>query len=91
LSPRRNRPRRAGPKSGEEPAPLRVPNLVTGAPPGWQVRVIQPARAEKPYVCPGCQRTVQPGTKHVVAWREGEEDLRRHWHSPCWDREARSL
>jgi len=25
-------------------------------------------------------------TPHTVAWRDGEEDLRRHWHNICWSK-----
>jgi hypothetical protein len=53
--------------------------------------MIQPANATKTYVCPDCNSDVRPGTGHVVAWRDGEEDLRRHWHTPCWRREAKRL
>jgi hypothetical protein len=88
--PRRTRPKkkrgRAAPD--EEPEPMRAPDLVRHAPPGWQVRIVQPAAAVKEYRCPGCNQEVRPGTKHVVAWREDAEDLRRHWHTPCWERSA---
>lgn len=88
--PRRNRPKRGRKRAEETEDPLMV-DLDVGAPHGWTVRLIQPARAQKPYTCPGCNRQIHPGTSHVVAWRDGEEDLRRHWHRPCWEREARRL
>lgn len=85
--PRRNRARGAPKRRTDEE--LRAPDLVAAAPPGYQVRVIQPARALKTYLCPGCNSDVKPATKHVVVWRDREEDMRRHWHTPCWDREAK--
>jgi hypothetical protein len=64
---------------------------VTGAPPRWQARAVQPARALKTYRCPYCNQDIRPGVAHVVAWRDGEDDLRRHWHTPCWSRDAPTL
>lgn len=48
------------------------------------VRRVQPYQATKAYRCPGCDHEIAPGAGHVVAWREGEPDDRRHWHAPCW-------
>ena len=88
--PRRNYPRkRRRTRSDDEPEPLRAPDIVAGAPEGWHVRLIQPASATKEYRCPGCNQEIRVGTKHVVAWREGGEDHRRHWHLPCWQRQRR--
>lgn len=57
----------------------------------WTVQPVSAVQAVKPYVCPGCGRTIDPGTAHLVAWRAdgvlGEAaDLaaRRHWHTTCW-------
>ncbi|MFD5214750.1 hypothetical protein [Microbacterium sp. NPDC058345] len=57
----------------------------------WTVQPVSAMQAVKEYVCPGCGRTIAPGTAHLVAWRAdgvlGETaDLaaRRHWHSHCW-------
>ena len=50
---------------------------------GWVVRSLSGA-TDKAYRCPGCDHEVLPRTPHVVAWPEGQPDLRRHWHSPCW-------
>ncbi len=25
-------------------------------------------------------------TPHIVAWIEGDEDSRRHWHKACWSK-----
>ena len=70
-----------------EPAPT-----VERAPDGdWMVRHVRPANAVKHYVCPGCGRTIPPGTAHLVVWQQDSllgsrtafED-RRHWHDRCW-------
>lgn len=89
--PRRNYPRKRRRRRAaeEEAEPLRAPDVVVAAPEGWHVRIVQPASAVKEYRCPGCNQEIRVGTKHVVAWREGSEDHRRHWHRPCWDRNRR--
>ncbi len=48
---------------------------------GWQAR--------KPYVCPACGNGIGAGVGHVVAWADGDEDGRRHWHGHCWRAAAR--
>lgn len=57
----------------------------------WTVQPVSAVQAQKAYVCPGCGRSVHPGTAHLVAWRAdgilGEAAAladRRHWHTPCW-------
>ena len=91
--PRRNRPKprtkRRPPDEDNPEKELRAPDLVGVAPPGWEVRLIQPASAVKEYRCPGCNQEIRAGTKHVVVWREGAEEMRRHWHLPCWGRSAK--
>lgn len=92
MTPRRNRPRDdRGPHRRSEAEAPALPDLVIGAPPGWQARAVAPANARKEYRCPGCNHEIRPGTGHVVAWRAGEEADRRHWHRYCWEREARDL
>ena len=51
-----------------------------------EVRAVQPYQARKAYVCPGCNQHIPLGVAHVVVVPVGEEDLRRHWHRPCWER-----
>ena len=29
-------------------------------------------------------RLIPMATPHTVAWMEGDEDGRRHWHNACW-------
>lgn len=57
----------------------------------WTVQPITPERAVKSYVCPGCNRGIEPGTAHVAVWRAdfvlGDDHAlegRRHWHTHCW-------
>jgi hypothetical protein len=57
----------------------------------WTVQPVSAAQAVKAYVCPGCARTIEPATAHVVTWRADgvlgdSADLaaRRHWHEYCW-------
>lgn len=56
---------------------------------GYQVKRIDGARALKDYVCPECGNTITTGEAHVVVWRDGDPDLRRHWHRHCWRVEVR--
>ena len=50
----------------------------------WVVRTVSGSGAVKVYRCPGCDQEIVAGLPHIVAWRVGEEDSRRHWHRPCW-------
>ncbi|WP_295101713.1 hypothetical protein [uncultured Microbacterium sp.] len=57
----------------------------------WTVQPVSAAQALKEYICPGCGRSVVPGTAHLVIWRADgvlgdAADLaaRRHWHTHCW-------
>ncbi|HVL32618.1 MAG TPA: ATP/GTP-binding protein [Actinomycetota bacterium] len=87
--PRRNYPRKRKPRDDDDGERLGAPDLILTAPPRWNVRLIQPVKAVKTYRCPGCNQEIRPGVGHVVAWRDGGEDDRRHWHTPCWKREVR--
>ena len=58
----------------------------------WHVRQISPLNAIKVYTCPGCNRSINSGVSHVVAWRadhwsgdEAAAQARRHWHKHCWE------
>lgn len=86
MSPRKARRR------DETPPPLRIGGWAAqeSHPDGdWMVRAITAEAAVKEYRCPGCQQEVRPGIAHIVAWRPGEEDNRRHWHTPCWRARSR--
>jgi hypothetical protein len=57
----------------------------------WTVQPVSAVQAQKDYICPGCGRTVDSGTAHLVVWRADgvlgdAADLaaRRHWHTHCW-------
>ena len=63
---------------------LELPSL-----PGYDARFVPGMQARKAYVCPDCGNTIPPGMAHVVAWRAGEPDTRRHWHRHCWRMAAR--
>jgi hypothetical protein len=53
---------------------------------GYVVRSV--GVGDKAYRCPGCAQEVVR-VPHVVAWPEGDEDGRRHWHTPCWTARGR--
>lgn len=54
-----------------------------------EVRRVQPYQATKVYLCPGCNQDIPAGTGHVVVVPLEAPDLRRHWHSACWDHRER--
>ncbi|HWS58141.1 MAG TPA: hypothetical protein VN257_06335 [Actinotalea sp.] len=61
----------------------------------WTVQSV-PGAGQKSYRCPGCHQDIPPGTAHVVAWQsdallgaEAALDLRRHWHTGCWQHRER--
>jgi hypothetical protein len=89
VSPRRNLPRNRRKPPEEEERGFSL-DLEASAPPGWQARAIAPARAVKEYRCPGCNQQIRLGVAHVVAWKESDEEGRRHWHTPCWSRARHS-
>ena len=61
------------------------------APPDEEVEVrrIHPYQATKYYLCPGCNQDIVPGLSHVVVVPMHDPDLRRHWHTPCWENRHR--
>jgi hypothetical protein len=81
MSPRRARRR------DDDVRPLRTDGVAvteSGPDGDWVMRPIAAAASLKTYRCPGCDHEIRPGVPHVVAWRVGDEDDRRHWHTPCW-------
>lgn len=44
----------------------------------------------KRYRCPYCEGWIEPEVAHVVAHPEGRLDERRHFHSGCWAKYART-
>jgi hypothetical protein len=89
VTPRRTRPKKRRKPLEDERERISA-DLAVASPPGWHVRAIQPANALKTYRCPGCNQEIRPGTAHVVAWRDDDEEGRRHWHTPCWRRFAKN-
>ena len=71
------------------PAPPRAPAGL--APPWAQVDgfSVRQVTNEREYRCPGCDQLIRPGTPHLVVVPDDGIDLRRHWHTPCWQREVR--
>ncbi len=62
----------------------------------WYVQYIPAVNAKKTYKCPACERQINPGVAHLVAWQTDHMfgaqraiEERRHWHKRCW--ETRSL
>lgn len=53
---------------------------------GFEVR--RSVRNLKRYRCPYCQGWILPGNAHLVVLPEGQLEERRHYHSPCWAKEA---
>jgi hypothetical protein len=97
MSPRRNRPRRAGRARPGEPAALDPERVRRGAdaveswgPEQWRVRQVTGSAAVKVYRCPGCDQEIPPGVPHLVVWPletiagPAGEAARRHWHTGCW-------
>ncbi len=56
---------------------------------GYEAHSVPAYRAGKAYVCPTCDATIAAGVGHVVAWPEGQLEVRRHWHRHCWRLVAR--
>jgi hypothetical protein len=50
------------------------------------VRKVMGAQATKRYECPLCNQWIETGTPHVVVIPTDSPDLRRHFHTPCWNR-----
>jgi hypothetical protein len=54
-----------------------------------EIRRVQPYQARKEYICPGCNQEIRVGTGHVVVVPLSQPDMRRHWHTPCFERAKR--
>ena len=52
----------------------------------YMVRKITGSTSTKPYRCPGCDQLIPTATPHIVAWPIDDIELRRHWHTACWNK-----
>ena len=86
MSPRKNYPKNRRPKGGDdEPIHIASNQSFEEDENGlWIVRKLTGSSANKPYRCPGCDQVIPMATPHTVAWLDGDEDNRRHWHNACW-------
>ena len=55
----------------------------------FEVLRVQPYEARKEYLCPGCNHEIRVGVGHLVVVPIESPDLRRHWHTPCWEERKR--
>ena len=88
VSPRRNYPKKRKSQGDSEDRPINPSNQSfeeddSGL---WIVRKLTGSAANKPYRCPGCDQLIPMATPHTVAWLDGDEDGRRHWHNTCWSK-----
>jgi len=84
MSPRRNYPKGKRPQSDEREIPTSNQSFEEHDDGLYIVRKLTGSGATKPYRCPGCDQMIPMATPHIVAWLDGDEDGRRHWHSTCW-------
>lgn len=54
-----------------------------------EVARVQPFQARKPYLCPGCNQDIAEGVGHLVIVPTESPELRRHWHTACWEHRDR--
>lgn len=84
MSPRRNYPKNKRPKSDDRDVETSNQSFEEHHEGLYTVRKLTGSGATKPYRCPGCDQMIPMATPHIVAWLDGDEDGRRHWHSACW-------
>jgi hypothetical protein len=86
MSPRRNHPKRRGPKPDNEEREFSTSSqsIEEHAEGDYYVRKITGSSSTKPYRCPGCDQLIPTATPHIVAWPVEDIELRRHWHTACW-------
>jgi len=86
VSPRKNYPKNRRPKV-EERDPATSNQVIEEHHDGiYVVRQLTGSSSSKPYRCPGCDQMIPMATPHIVAWLEGDEESRRHWHKACWNK-----
>lgn len=84
MSPRRNYPKGKRSQSDEREISTSNQSFEEHDDGLYIVRKLTGSGATKPYRCPGCDQMIPMATPHIVAWLDGDEDGRRHWHSACW-------
>jgi hypothetical protein len=86
MSPRKNYPKNRRPKSGDDGEIHIASNQSFEEDENglWIVRKLTGSAANNPDRCPGCDQVIPMATPHTVAWLDGNEDNRRHWHNACW-------
>jgi hypothetical protein len=70
-------------KRGDDAPPVRPPSGER-VEDGHVVRSLSGSGTGRTYRCPGCDQELPASAPHVVAWPQGREDDRRHWHTACW-------
>ena len=77
MSPRRNYPKNRKSGGDDEHREINPSNqsFVEDEDGLWVVRQLTGSAANKSYRCPGCDQMIPMATPHIVAWRDGEEDL----------------
>ena len=84
VSPRKNHPKRKSKSIPEREISTSNQVFEESEDGLYVVRQLTGSSSNKPYRCPGCDQMIPMATPHIVAWRDGEEDNRRHWHKACW-------
>lgn len=84
MSPRRNYPKKRRPGTPEREISTSNQSFEEHDDGDYIVRKITGSSSTKPYRCPGCDQMIPMATPHTVAWLDGDEDGRRHWHNACW-------
>lgn len=86
MSPRRNYPKNSRPKNEDREINTSNQSFEEHDDGLFVVRKITGSSSTKPYRCPGCDQMIPMATPHTVAWQDGDEDGRRHWHNACWSK-----
>ncbi len=50
------------------------------------IQKVLPTQSVKTYICPYCNQEIKSSQTHIVIVPISEPDLRRHWHSGCFER-----
>lgn len=88
MSPRRNYPKNRRSDTPEREISTSNQSFEEHEDGDYIVRKITGSSSTKPYRCPGCDQMIPMATPHTVAWLDGDEDGRRHWHNGCWAKKA---